>query len=152
MHLPWSQRLSFTLYWKILRRESLLIFVFIDTKRWEPRKESFLFLPTRRFDQRFAPQISKRQKMILKESLWDQGMVHPLVKKILDPPLLVFHQHMLVFSALQLRLWTRSISRTSFPPRMFSVVCIFCSEILVLNRLFFAHIHGTIPLTICYHV
>ena len=35
---------------------------FIDEKRLEPRKESFLFLPTRRFDQRFAPQISKWKK------------------------------------------------------------------------------------------
>ena len=32
--VPWSQRLSFILYWQILRRESLLI-----------------FLPARRFDQ-----------------------------------------------------------------------------------------------------
>ena len=46
---------------------------FIGTKRWEPRKESFLFLPTRRVDQRFTTQISKWKKIILKESLWDQG-------------------------------------------------------------------------------
>ena len=32
----------------------------------------FLFLPARRFDQRFASQISKWKKIILKESLWDQ--------------------------------------------------------------------------------
>ena len=38
--LPWSQRLSFILYWQTLRRESLLKFFFIATKR---------------FDQRFAP-------------------------------------------------------------------------------------------------
>ena len=34
----------------------------------------FLFLPTRRFDQRFESQISKWKKIMLKESLWDQGM------------------------------------------------------------------------------
>ena len=33
----------------------------------------FLFLPARRFDQCFASQISKWKKIILKESLWDQG-------------------------------------------------------------------------------
>ena len=31
------------------------------------------FLPARRFDQRFASQISKWKKIMLKESLWDQG-------------------------------------------------------------------------------
>ena len=42
--VPWSQRLSFILYWQILRRESLLIF-FIGPKRWEPRKESLWSRP-----------------------------------------------------------------------------------------------------------
>ena len=43
--LPWSQRLSFILYWQILRREPLLIFFFLGTKRWEPRKESLWSRP-----------------------------------------------------------------------------------------------------------
>ena len=43
--LPWSQRLSFILYWQILRRESLLEFFFIGKKRWEPRKESLWSRP-----------------------------------------------------------------------------------------------------------
>ena len=51
-------------------------------------------------------------------------------------------------SAPELRLWTRSISTTLFPPRIFSVVCIFLSETFVLNRLFLAHIHRTVPLVI----
>ena len=63
-------------------RGFLLFFIgkFCDANRflnffyWHERK---LFLPTRRFDQRFdqrfAPQISKWKKVILKESLWDQG-------------------------------------------------------------------------------
>ena len=70
--LPWSQRLSFTLYWQILRRESVLIFVFIGTKCWEPRKDLAL-----RSALRSAPQISKWKKIILKESLWDQGSNQP---------------------------------------------------------------------------
>ena len=43
--VPWSQRLSCILYWQILRREPLLSFVFIGTKRWEPRKESLWSRP-----------------------------------------------------------------------------------------------------------
>ena len=43
--LPWSQRLSCILYWQILRREPLLLIVFIGTKRWEPRKESLWSRP-----------------------------------------------------------------------------------------------------------
>ena len=31
--VPWSQRLSFILYWQILRREPLLLFFFVGTKR-----------------------------------------------------------------------------------------------------------------------
>ena len=44
-HLPWSQRLSCILNWQILRREPLLLIVFIGTKRWEPRKESLWSRP-----------------------------------------------------------------------------------------------------------
>ena len=43
--LPWSQRLSFILYWQILRRESLLKFFFIGKKRWGPRKQSLWSRP-----------------------------------------------------------------------------------------------------------
>ena len=43
--IPWSQRLSCILYWQILRREPLLLIVFIGTKRWEPRKESLWSRP-----------------------------------------------------------------------------------------------------------
>ena len=37
------------------------------------RDQRLSFLSARRFDQRFALQISKSKKIILKESLWDQG-------------------------------------------------------------------------------
>ena len=43
--VPWSPRLSFILYWQILRREQLLIFFFLGTKRWQPRKESLWSRP-----------------------------------------------------------------------------------------------------------
>ena len=33
--LPWSQRLSFILYWPILQREPLLTLFFLGSKRWE---------------------------------------------------------------------------------------------------------------------
>ena len=41
----------------------------------------FPFLPAQRFDQRFASQISKWQKVILKESLWDQGTWQGTLRK-----------------------------------------------------------------------
>ena len=61
IQIPWSQRLSFILYWQILRRESLLNF----------------FLLARSADSRLgaSTQISKWKKIILKESLWDQGRI-----------------------------------------------------------------------------
>ena len=45
VEVPWSQRLSCILNWQILRREPLLLIVFIGTKRWEPRKESLWSRP-----------------------------------------------------------------------------------------------------------
>ena len=40
--LPWFQRLSFILYWQILRREPLLIFFFIGTKRKFPNEKKII--------------------------------------------------------------------------------------------------------------
>ena len=57
--LPWSQRLSFILYWQILRRESLLIFSYWhEALRAEKRKPlvatvgNLTFMPSA-FDRRF---------------------------------------------------------------------------------------------------
>ena len=59
-NLPWSQRLSFILYWQILRRESLIIFSFYwhEALRAEKRKPlvatvgNLTFMPSA-FDRRF---------------------------------------------------------------------------------------------------
>ena len=62
--VPRSQRFSFVLYWQILRREPLLLFVFLL-----PRSAEGSAL-------RSALRVVNFQikKIILKESLWDQGI------------------------------------------------------------------------------
>ena len=59
----------------------------------------FLFLPTRCFDQRFAPQISKWKKIILKESLWDQGTRYETIFLFLEQKLSHRHRHTHVHAA-----------------------------------------------------